>query len=151
MLRGKKIPVNVFYAAKIRRPLSNDVPELLFFFFFFFSFRKLFNSWRFSVRLAYRYVGKSALLTGQCELSCCTALFYDQPWPGNDAGDDLVYFVQRGLGDTAHTAYTPYACPMFCLVVSFPAIRDCFFLAFYRRGKRFSKTRNKMLQFANFP
>ena len=32
MLRGKKIPVNVFYAAKIRRPLSNDVPELLFHF-----------------------------------------------------------------------------------------------------------------------
>ena len=37
----KKTAVNVFYAARLRRPLSNDVPEHLFFLFFFIS--ELFN------------------------------------------------------------------------------------------------------------
>ena len=32
---GKKVAVNVFYAARLRRSLSNDVPEHLFFLFFF--------------------------------------------------------------------------------------------------------------------
>ena len=39
-IAGKKIVVNVFYAARLRRSLSNDVPEH---FFFFFSFPKFFT------------------------------------------------------------------------------------------------------------
>ena len=40
--RKKNIAANVFYAVRLRRPLSTGVPELLFFVFVFVSFLKLF-------------------------------------------------------------------------------------------------------------
>ena len=50
--------------------------------------------------------------------------FCDEPWPGNDAGDDLGLFRTVGSGDTRRTRLIPFACAMFCFVGLLSAIRE---------------------------
>ena len=75
------------------------------------------NSWRFRVDLA--YVGESALPTGQRELSSVEwakralvihGAFCDQPWPGNEDGDDPCLSRTVGSGDTP-VSYTHLTLP----------------------------------------
>ena len=78
--------------------------------------------------------------------------FCDQPWPGNDAGDDPGLSRTVGSGDKRRTRLIPCAFPMFCLWGFLSAIQFaklCFGVS--PRRKNFSKTRNKMLKFVNFP
>ena len=56
--------------------------------------------------------------------------FCDQPWPGNDAGDDPGLSRTVGSGDTRRTRLIPCACPMFCFVGLLSAIRELIFRYF---------------------
>ena len=55
--------------------------------------------------------------------------FCDQIWRGNDAGDDPVYPVQRGVA-IRRTRLTSHACPMFCFVGLLSAFREFNFSVF---------------------
>ena len=88
------------------------------------------NSWRFRIDPA--YVGDSALPTGQRDVSSVDwakralvihGAFCDQPWPGNDSGDDPGLSRTVGSGDTADTAHT-VRLPDVLLCRSFPVIRE---------------------------
>ena len=62
--------------------------------------------------------------------------FCDQPWPGNDAGDDPGLSRTVGSGDTTRrTRLIPCACPMFCFVGLLSAIREMFFSNFAEKEK----------------
>ena len=67
---GNKIAVKFFGAARLRRPLSNDVPELLFLFFSFFFFPKLFSK---AILWASRL---PVLRMDYCWLGCCWLAIY---------------------------------------------------------------------------
>ena len=55
--------------------------------------------------------------------------FCDQPWSGNEAGDDPIPY-SGGWQYAAHTAHTVCACPMFCFVGLLSAIRELIFRYF---------------------
>ena len=87
-------------------------------------------SWGFGFDLA--YVGESALPTRQRELWSVDwntralvvhVVFSDQPWPGNDSGDDSGISRTVGSGDMADTAHTVRLPDVF-LCHSFHAIRE---------------------------
>ena len=61
--------------------------------------------------------------------------FCDQPWPGNDAGDDPGLSRTVGSGDTWRTRLIPCACTTFCFVGLLSAIREIFFRFFAQEGK----------------
>ena len=56
--------------------------------------------------------------------------FCDQPWPGNDAGDDPGLSCAVGSSDTRRTRLIPCACPMFCFVGLLSAFREIIFRYF---------------------
>ena len=60
--------------------------------------------------------------------------FCDQPWSGNEAGDDPIPY-SGGWQYAAHTAHTVCACPMFCFVALLPAIRELIFQYFAEQEK----------------
>ena len=76
--------------------------------------------------------------------------FCDQPWPGNDAGDDPGQSRTVGSGDTRRTWLIPCGKPEVLLCRSFVCNSRFSFLGILPRRKKFSKTRNKMLQFVKF-
>ena len=92
----------------------------------------------------------SRLSTGRRELSWCMALYATSDAVGMTLEMTLVNPVQWGVA-IRRTRLTPCASPMFCSVIYFPAICELFSLSILPRKKKFSKTRNKMLQFLNFP
>ena len=61
--------------------------------------------------------------------------FCDQPWPGNDAGDDPGLSRTVGSGDTWRTRLIPCACPMFCLSGFLSATREIIFRYFSEEEK----------------
>ena len=61
--------------------------------------------------------------------------FCDQPWPGNDAGDDPGLSRTVGSGDTRRTRLIPCACTMFCFVRLLSAIREMIFRYFAEEEK----------------
>ena len=75
--------------------------------------------------------------------------FCDQPWPGNDAGDDAGLSRTVGSGDTRRTRLIPCACTMFCFVGLSSAICEINF-SFFAEEEKIQQTRNKMLKFVNF-
>ena len=61
--------------------------------------------------------------------------FCDQPWPGNDAGDDPGLSRTVGSGDTRRTRLIPCACPMFCFVGLFVCNSRNYFSIFAEEEK----------------
>ena len=115
------------------------------------------NSWRFRIDLA--YVGELALPAGQTELSSVDwtkralvvhGTFSDQPWPGNDSGNDPGLSRTVGSGDAVDTAHT-VRLPDVLLCRFFPCDSRTHDLRILPRRQKFSKTRNEMLQLVNFP
>ena len=86
------------------------------------------NSWRFRVDLAMSVSGGSVGWTKGALVM--HGAFCDQPWPGNDAGDDSGLSRTVGSGDTRRTRLIPCACPMFCFVGLLSAIRELIFRYF---------------------
>ena len=76
--------------------------------------------------------------------------FCDQPWPGNDSGDDPGPSRTVGSGDTADAAHT-MCLPDVLLCRFFFCDSRNYCLGILPRRQKFSKTRNKMLQLVNFP
>ena len=106
------------------------------------------NSWRFRIGLA--YIGESALPTGQRELSWCTAFFATSHGLGMTLEMTLVYPVQWGVA-IRRTRLTPCASPFILLGRYFSCHSRNYYLGILPRRKKFSKTRNKMMQVVNFP
>ena len=65
--------------------------------------------------------------------------FYDQAWPGNDAGDGHGVSHKVGSGDTRCTQLMPCVCPMLCFVGLLSATRELISQVFCHGGKRSSK------------
>ena len=86
------------------------------------------NSWRFRVDLTMSVSGGSVGWTKGALVM--HGAFCDQPWPGNDAGDDSGLSRTVGSGDTRRTRLIPCACPMFCFVGLLSAIRELIFRYF---------------------
>ena len=61
--------------------------------------------------------------------------FCDQPWPGNEAGDDPGLSGTVGSGDTRRTRLIPCPCPMFCFVGLLSAIHELIFRYFAEEEK----------------
>ena len=61
--------------------------------------------------------------------------FCDQPWSGNEAGDDPGLSRTVGSGDTRRTRLIPCACPMFCFVGLFVCNSRNYFSVFAEEEK----------------
>ena len=61
--------------------------------------------------------------------------FCDQPWPGNDTGDEPGLSRTVGSGNTRRTRLIPCACPMFCFVGLLSAIHELTFGYFAEQEK----------------
>ena len=75
--------------------------------------------------------------------------FCDQPWSGNEAGDDPGLSRTVGSGDTRRTRLIPCALPDALLCRALSAIRALIFRYFAEQGK-IQQNATKMLQFMNF-
>ena len=75
--------------------------------------------------------------------------FCDQPWPGNDAGDDPGLSRTVRSGDTRRTRLIPYASPMSCFA-GFCLHSRIMFSAFCRVGKKSAKSDTKCCNSLNF-
>ena len=81
-------------------------------------------------------ISPTLLVSRLCRLDKGSSLvihgaFCDQPWPGNEAGDDPGLSRTVGMGDTRRARLIPSACPMFCFVgLSLQLIRELVFRYF---------------------
>ena len=76
--------------------------------------------------------------------------FCDQPWPGNDAGDDPGLSRTVGSGDTRRTRLIPCACAMFCFVGLLSAIRE-FIVRYFAEEKKIEQNAKQNAENREFP